>query len=1332
MAKLSKFVKNNLFTEEGGFILDARQAKVLYDLINQITGGGSYLMVGGVSVNNIADLNTDEYLLKEPGNYGLFITNGFGGANNMNLTVAFNSTQTSGSSGLQDFIQTIKVGEKEYVRTIGHTQVGEVISINYSSWVDTKLPYNRFVSLQEPTLVQPYQIGDLVEGGIVYYILKDGDVGYDPSKQKGLVVSPVGQGEFAWNNEEYVLTGADKTTIGYGYSNSIDIVIAQTGTVYNYAARKCIDLVLGGYSDWYLPAMGELLKLYANKVEAGITDLPVGLWSSSEYDLSYAVLVYNALEYNTTEKNQQWQVRAIRSFSVDLSLKSEEDDEIMISTGVDKEIKGSGKKLSDIMNILNNPEKIVKSLHVSNIDELNRVDLSSGQYSLTGGIVGSLLVTNEKDGDTLVGVLQELNDGDVIMVREIVTIPNVAYGDWVTKSITEEQKANSHEPHSDDQDLSGLVEKVEGEGLLPTTEREKLAQLDPLPSIPIGQVRKDDGKFHNITHQQVTELNTDPDFQHIDSTTERATIIDADALVIWNSITGKSEVTTYSHFKANLANNFVVKDIGNAGSATKLQTARNINGVAFDGTQDITINAVDITSRIATSLMGVANGVATLDGNGIILTSQLPSYIDDILEFTNLGSFPIPGETGKIYVAKDTNKTYRWGGSTYVYITSGAVDSVNGYTGVVVLSKSDVGLSNVVNALQWHDGNHPVTVGGYGLPTYPTTLPASDVYTWAKASTKPSYSYTEITGKPTLLSQFTNDLGNYGGWITGINSGMVTTALGYTPLSTRTFGTAANSAVGDFIQNQNASAQSANMWISGSGIFNGKLGVGSTINNGWGASLNVIEQTGGSIISWSGSDANISLVTNVYDDGVGNKRFKTSSTIANSLELNTGGFKINAYGSGATGSVAPFTNLLSITQAGAATFASSVNATQLQSTVATGTAPLTVNSITMVGNLNAEYFGGSQYKFGFFPNGQSLDATYYSPTGSDGYGGILRLNTQGPGGGYYYDIFASANLGSLKYRGVNPGNAGTWTTIWDSSNLTNTLSTNYIPKWNGSTMVNSLINDDGSDNAYYYIGTANQGGINLKRSGGSVYGKFGIEQFGVNNDTYIGSFSNNGFGLYSAGTKRLYIRYTGEVDILSTTASTSPATGALVVGGGIGVAHINIGDADGLRFRSTDSYISGYATGTSTRLGYVQFRQNALKIVSESTSNLINLNESAGNVNIGYTTDQGYRLAVNGTGFFNGVVTGTTFQNSDRRLKSEIKSVVGNYEIETMQFEYKDNIGVTRYGYIAQDIQKILPNLVHERPDGMLTVNITDVHSLEIHQLKNRIKILEEKLYGRS
>ncbi|AZA74945.1 autotransporter outer membrane beta-barrel domain-containing protein [Chryseobacterium indoltheticum] len=118
--------------------------------------------------------------------------------------------------------------------------------------------------------------------------------------------------------------------------------------------------------------------------------------------------------------------------------------------------------------------------------------------------------------------------------------------------------------------------------------------------------------------------------------------------------------------------------------------------------------AADLANYVPLSQKGAANGVASLDASGLVPASQLPSYVDDVLEgyyktadgkfykeaaYTNL----IAGETGKIYVSLDTNKTYRWTGTTFVYITSGAVDSVNGLTGVVVLNKSHVGLSNVDN-----------------------------------------------------------------------------------------------------------------------------------------------------------------------------------------------------------------------------------------------------------------------------------------------------------------------------------------------------------------------------------------------------------------------------------------------------------------------------------------------------------------------------------------------------------------------------------------------------------------------------------------------------------
>lgn len=73
---------------------------------------------------------------------------------------------------------------------------------------------------------------------------------------------------------------------------------------------------------------------------------------------------------------------------------------------------------------------------------------------------------------------------------------------------------------------------------------------------------------------------------------------------------------------------------------------------------------------IATNLKGSANGVAELDANGKILSSQLPSYVDDVIEAAKLSAFPTTGETGKIYIAVDTNKTYRWSGSAYTEISA--------------------------------------------------------------------------------------------------------------------------------------------------------------------------------------------------------------------------------------------------------------------------------------------------------------------------------------------------------------------------------------------------------------------------------------------------------------------------------------------------------------------------------------------------------------------------------------------------------------------------------------------------------------------------------------
>lgn len=111
-------------------------------------------------------------------------------------------------------------------------------------------------------------------------------------------------------------------------------------------------------------------------------------------------------------------------------------------------------------------------------------------------------------------------------------------------------------------------------------------------------------------------------------------------------------------------------------AADKLQTARKINGVAFDGTADITVKD---DTKIPTAEKGKANGVATLDESGHVPAEQLPSYVDDVIEgYMSDGKFykeeahttAITGESGKIYTDIPTGKIYRWSGTTFVSISN--------------------------------------------------------------------------------------------------------------------------------------------------------------------------------------------------------------------------------------------------------------------------------------------------------------------------------------------------------------------------------------------------------------------------------------------------------------------------------------------------------------------------------------------------------------------------------------------------------------------------------------------------------------------------------------
>jgi hypothetical protein len=96
------------------------------------------------------------------------------------------------------------------------------------------------------------------------------------------------------------------------------------------------------------------------------------------------------------------------------------------------------------------------------------------------------------------------------------------------------------------------------------------------------------------------------------------------------------------------------------------------------------------TGYVLESTVGAASGVCPLDGSGLVDSSYLPSYVDDVVEAADFASLPGTGETGKIYVTLDDGAIYRWSGSAYVGVNSSVseADTLDGQHGAYYLDLS--------------------------------------------------------------------------------------------------------------------------------------------------------------------------------------------------------------------------------------------------------------------------------------------------------------------------------------------------------------------------------------------------------------------------------------------------------------------------------------------------------------------------------------------------------------------------------------------------------------------------------------------------------------------
>jgi hypothetical protein len=158
---------------------------------------------------------------------------------------------------------------------------------------------------------------------------------------------------------------------------------------------------------------------------------------------------------------------------------------------------------------------------------------------------------------------------------------------------------------------------------------------------------------------------------------------------------------------AAMPNTFIIGDAVNA-SLVAFRVPDDAYSASWNGSVETpTKNAVydKMETKLDASQVGAANGVASLDATGKVPAAQLPSFVDDVLEYANLAGFPATGETGKIYIAQDTGWEYRWSGSLYTRIvaspgtTSDVPEGSNLYfTTARVLATALTGFSTTTNA----------------------------------------------------------------------------------------------------------------------------------------------------------------------------------------------------------------------------------------------------------------------------------------------------------------------------------------------------------------------------------------------------------------------------------------------------------------------------------------------------------------------------------------------------------------------------------------------------------------------------------------------------------
>lgn len=209
-------------------------------------------------------------------------------------------------------------------------------------------------------------------------------------------------------------------------------------------------------------------------------------------------------------------------------------------------------------------------------------------------------------------------------------------------------------------------------------------------------------------------------------------------------------VTGYKAFRTEVEDKFVTIDNEISEVNTLLETKFTDTLVVINQLREEINNEIDAIR----GSVGSSNGIAPLDGDAKIPAAYLPSYVDDVIEYPNKEAFPIQGEPGKIYVACDTNLTYRWSGTTFIEISKSlglGETETTAYSGAKGKKNADDIAAHKADT----NNPHNVTKGQVGLGNVDNTSdkdkPVSDA-----AKVLFNTKVDKVAGKSLSTNDFTN------------------------------------------------------------------------------------------------------------------------------------------------------------------------------------------------------------------------------------------------------------------------------------------------------------------------------------------------------------------------------------------------------------------------------------------------------------------------------------------------------------------------------------------------------------------------------------------------